>query len=92
MNNFHICFNALCRAFEKENVIMPFTLIDILKPNDVVYSSINQTNTDNSNYESDSTTDSEESASDSSNDSDNIDSNNEIQNNIDNGLNNDRVM
>ncbi len=31
MNNFYICYNALRRAFGKENVIIPAALVEILK-------------------------------------------------------------
>ncbi|CAF3253120.1 unnamed protein product [Rotaria socialis] len=45
MNNFNICYNALCRAFDKENVIVPPGLVEILKPHNSVYSSVIHTNT-----------------------------------------------
>jgi hypothetical protein len=68
MNNFYICYNALRRAFDKENVIMPAALVEILKLNNAVYSSNTVTTTNN-----------EESGSDASDDSNNIDSNKTVQ-------------
>ncbi|CAM4829104.1 unnamed protein product [Rotaria magnacalcarata] len=45
MNNFNICYNALYRAFDQENVIIPLALVEILKPQNPVDSSIIHTNT-----------------------------------------------
>lgn len=91
MNNFDICYNALCNAFHKENVIMPPALVKILKPDDVVHSSITLTNTSNIDSDSDTTTNNDTDSSDESNDSNNIDSNISIQENVNKGRNNDGV-
>lgn len=88
MNNFDICYNALCRAFHRENVIMPPALIKILKPDDIVHSRINLTNTSNIEPESDTTTDKDTDSSDESDDSSNSDSNNTGQDNVNSRTNN----
>jgi hypothetical protein len=85
MNNFDICYNALCRAFDRENVIMPPALVKILKSDDVVNSGITLTNTSNIDCESDTTTNNDSNSSDDSDDSNNIDSNNTIQENVNSG-------
>ena len=90
MNNFHICYNALCRAFDKENVIMPPALIKILKP-DVVHSCIPLTNTSNIDYESDTTTNNDTDSADDSDGSNNIDLNKTIQENVNRSMNDDSV-
>ncbi len=90
MNNFDICYNGLCRAFDKENVIMPSALVKILKP-DIVHSCIPLTNTSNIDYESDTTTNNDTDSSDDSNDSNNIDSNKTIQENVNRSTNDDDI-
>jgi hypothetical protein len=79
MNNFYIYYNALRRAFDKENVLMPAALVEILKLNNAVYSSNTVTTTNNIDSDSDATTNNEESGSDASDDSNNIDSNKIVQ-------------
>jgi hypothetical protein len=93
MSNFDICYNALCRAFHKENVIMPQTLVQILKPDEVGHSSITLTNTSNidSDSDSDTTTNNETDSSGESNESNNIDLNKTIQENVNRGRNDDSV-
>ena len=76
MNNFNICYNALCRAFDKENVIVPPTLVEILKPQHTVYSSAIHTNTNEDECESSIATSGECSDEEESDESDNIDSSN----------------
>jgi hypothetical protein len=83
MSNFDICYNALCHAFHKENVIMPPALVKIMKPHAVVDSSITLTNTSNVGSESDTTTNNDTDSSDSSDESDasnNIDLNKTVPN------------
>ncbi|CAF3348846.1 unnamed protein product [Rotaria socialis] len=82
MNNFNICYNALCRAFDKENVIILPALIEILKPQNPVDSSIIHTNTNDDEAECHTTTSSEDFSDDESDSSDNIDSNNINQTNL----------
>jgi len=91
MSNFDICYNALCRAFDKENVIMPLSLVKILKPDDVVRSNIILTNTSNNDSDSDTTTNNDTDGSDESDDSNNIDSNKIIQENVNREKNDDGV-
>ncbi|CAM4850033.1 unnamed protein product [Rotaria magnacalcarata] len=81
MNNFNICYNALCRAFDKENVIIPPALVEILKPQNPVGSSIIHTNTNDDEAECRTTTSSEDFSDDESDGSDNIDSRNINQTN-----------
>jgi hypothetical protein len=88
MNNFDICYNALCNAFHKENVIMPSALVNILKLDDVVHSNITLTNTSNIGSDSDTTTNNDKYSSDDSN---KIDSNKSIQENVNQGRNDDGV-
>ncbi|CAF4651076.1 unnamed protein product [Rotaria socialis] len=76
MNNFNICYNALCRAFDKENVIVPPGLVEILKPHNSVYSSVIHTNTNDAQAECSTSTSSEGSSGDESDSSDNTDSSN----------------
>ncbi|CAF5201043.1 unnamed protein product [Rotaria magnacalcarata] len=82
MNNFNICYNALCRAFDKENVIIPPALVEILKPQNPVDSSIIHTNTNDDEAECRTTTSSEDFSDDESDGSDNIDSRNINQTNL----------
>ncbi|CAF4556444.1 unnamed protein product [Rotaria socialis] len=82
MNNFNICYNALCRAFDKENAIIPPTLVEILKPQNPVDSSIIHTNTNDDEAECRTTTNSEDFSDDESDGSDNIDSKNINQINL----------
>ncbi|CAF5030526.1 unnamed protein product, partial [Rotaria sp. Silwood1] len=91
MSNFDICYNALCRAFHKENVIMPPALVKILKPDDAIHSSVTLTNTSNTDSDSDTTTNVDTDSSDESDDSNDIDSNKSIQKNVNKGKNNDGV-
>jgi hypothetical protein len=91
MSNFDICYNALCRAFDKENVIMPPVLVKILKPDDFVHSCITLTNTSNIDSDSDTTTNNETDGSDESDDPNNIDLNKTIQENVNRGRNGDGV-
>ncbi len=56
MNNFNICYNALCRAFDKEGIIIPSTLVKIVKPGGVIYPSLTHTHTNNDDTELDATT------------------------------------
>jgi hypothetical protein len=88
MNNFDICYNALCRAFDKENVVMPPALVKILKP-DNVQSSITLTNTSNIDSESDTTTNNNTDSSDESDNSDDIDLNKTIRENANSERNDD---
>jgi hypothetical protein len=88
MNNFDICYNALCRAFDKENVVMPPALVKILKP-DNVQSSITLTNTSNIDSESDTTTNNNTDSSDESDNSDDIDLNKTIRENANSEMNDD---
>ena len=85
MSNFDICYNALCRAFHKENVIMPPALVKILKPDDIVHSSIALTNTSNVDSESDTTMNNDTYSSDESDDSNNTDSNKTVQGSFNSG-------
>ena len=85
MSNFDICYNALCRAFHKENVIMPPALVKILKLDDVVHSSITLTNTSNVDSESDTTMSNDTYSSDELDDSNNTDSNKTVQENLNSG-------
>ena len=87
MNNFDICYNALCREFVKKNVIMPAVLVEILKPNNVVRSSISLINTNNIESESDTTTTNGKSSSDESDDLNNIDSNKTVPGNVNSEMN-----
>ena len=89
MNNFDICYNALCREFVKKNVIMPTVLVEILKPKNVVRSSITLINTNNIESESDTTTTNDESSSDESDDSNNVDSNKTLRGNVNSGTSDD---
>ena len=90
MSNFDICYNALCRAFHNANVIMPPTLVKILKPDNVVHSSISLTNTmttdsesDTTNNDTDEPNESDESdESDEPDESNNIDSDKSAQGNV----------
>ena len=88
MNNFDICYNALCRAFDKENVVMSSALVKILKPDDV-QSSITLTNTSNIDSESDTTTNNNTDSSDESDNSDDIDLNKTIRENANSGRSDD---
>jgi len=88
MNNFDICYNALCRAFDKENVVMSPALVKILKPDDV-QSSITLTNTSNIDSESDTTTNNNTDSSDESDNSDDIDLNKTIRENANSERNDD---
>ncbi len=85
MSNFDICYKALSRAFDKENVIMPPAIVKILKSDDVISSSITLTNTSNLDCESDTTTNNDSISSDESDDSNQIDLNNTIQENVNSG-------
>ncbi|CAF4776973.1 unnamed protein product [Rotaria socialis] len=76
MNNFNICYNALCRAFDKENVIVSPGLVEILKPHNSVYSSVIHTNTNDAQAECSTSTSSEDVSGDESDSSDNTDSSN----------------
>ena len=87
MNNFDICYNALCREFVKKNIVMPAVLVEILKPKNVVRSSITLINTNNIESESDTTTTNDESSSEESDDSNNINSNKTVQGNVNSGTN-----
>ncbi|OOV85765.1 hypothetical protein BTA35_0216925 [Oceanospirillum linum] len=84
MNNFEICYNALCAAFNKENVIIPDTLVKILKPDDAVDLCINLLNTAAIDSESDATTNNESNSSDESDESSKIDLNKKFKLNITN--------
>ncbi|UJR19115.1 hypothetical protein I4U23_022250 [Adineta vaga] len=84
MNNFEICYNALCAAFNKENVIIPDTLVKILKPDDAVDLCINLLNTAAIDSESDATTNNESNSSDESDESSKIDLNKTFKLNITN--------
>ncbi|CAF3329913.1 unnamed protein product [Rotaria socialis] len=79
MNNFNICYNALYRAFDQENVIIPLALVEILKPQNPVDSSIIHTNTNDDEAECRTTTSSEDFIDDESDGLDNIDSRNTNQ-------------
>ena len=81
MNNFNICYNALCRAFDKKNVAMSADLVKILKP-DNVQPSITLTNTSNIDSESEATTNNNTDSSDESDNSDDIDLNKTIRGNV----------
>ncbi|CAF3181395.1 unnamed protein product [Rotaria socialis] len=81
MNNFNICYNPLCRAFDKENVIIPPAVVEIPKPQNPVDSSIIHTNTNDDEAECRTTTSSEDFSDDESDGSDNIDSRNINQTN-----------
>ncbi|CAF3422875.1 unnamed protein product [Rotaria socialis] len=81
MNNFNICYNALYRAFDQENVIIPLALVEILKPQNPVDSSIIHTNTNDDEAECRTTTSSEDFIDDESDGLDNIDSRNTNQGN-----------
>ena len=72
----------------KENVIMPPGLVKILKPNDVVHSSIILINTSNIDSDSDTTINN---GIDSSDDSNDVDSNKSIQENVNRRRNGDDV-
>ena len=91
MNNFEICYNALYNAFHKENVIMPPALVKILKPSDIVHSSISHTNTSNIDSDSDATINNGIDSSDESDDSNDVDSNKSIQENVNKRRNGDDV-
>ena len=91
MSNFDTCYNALCRAFHKENVIMSPALAKILKSDDVVHSSITLTNTSNVDSESDTTMNNDTYSSDESDDSNNTDSNKTVQENLNSGRKKDCV-
>ncbi|CAF4083530.1 unnamed protein product, partial [Rotaria sordida] len=91
MSNFDICYNALCNAFHKENVIMPPALVKILKPDDAIHSSITLTNTSSIDSDSDTTTNVDTDSSDESADSNDIDSTKSIQENINKGKNDDSI-
>ncbi|CAF1345378.1 unnamed protein product [Didymodactylos carnosus] len=54
MNNFFVFYNALCRAFDRENVAMPPSLINILKPADIVQPPPYDSNQSNVDIDSDS--------------------------------------
>ncbi|CAF2134319.1 unnamed protein product [Rotaria magnacalcarata] len=79
MNNFNICYNALYRAFDQENVIIPLAPVEILKPQNPVDSSIIHTNTNDDEAECRTTTSSEDFIDDESDGLDNIDSRNTNQ-------------
>ncbi|CAF1349660.1 unnamed protein product [Adineta steineri] len=85
MSNLDICYNALSRAFDKENIIMPLVLVKILKPDGIRNSSIILTNTSNIDCESDTTTNNDSVSSDESDDLNQIDLNNTIQENVNSG-------
>ncbi|CAF3322752.1 unnamed protein product, partial [Rotaria sp. Silwood2] len=89
MSKFDICYNALCRAFHKENVIMPPALVKILKPDDAIHSSVTLTNTSNIDSDSDTTTNVDTDISDESDDSNDINSKKSIQENVNKGKNDD---
>jgi hypothetical protein len=91
MSNFDICYNALCRAFHKENIIMPRALVKMLKPDDVVHSTVTLTNTSNIDSDSGTTTNNDTNSSDESDESNNIDSNKTVQGNVNKGNNHDGV-
>ena len=91
MNNFGICYNALCSAFHKENVIVSPAVVKILKPNDVVHSSITLTNTSNIDSDSDTTINNDVDSSDESDDLNGVDSHKSIQANVNKRRNGDDV-
>ena len=72
MNNFDICCNTVCRAVEKENVRMPSILVKMLKPDNIVYSSVVHKNADIDEADSNTTTSSEDFSADDSDSSDNM--------------------
>jgi len=90
MNNFDICYNALHRAFDKGNVLMPPALVKILKPDDV-QSRTTLTNTSIIDSESDTTTNNNTDSSDESDDSNDIDLNKTVQEKVNSGRNDDGV-
>ena len=70
---------------------MPPALVKILKPNDVVHSSITLTNTSNIDSDSDTTINNDIDSGDESDDSNDVDSNKSIQENINKRRNGDDV-